>query len=145
MTSCSTRRLTWRPSSSRSSAIADSRCCAISTKIDRKIASSDTTIVRRPNGNGSKGRSPSSPVFQAIQTPNQTACATRNGVELAYWFSRSTKRSSAERCFACCALIAPNARLATVRRLRRSEVRSFSFALFVASAIVAPASEKRAP
>jgi len=54
-------------------------------------------MVRNPNGYGSNFFSPSSPVFQRIQIANQMTWATRNGVEPAIPFSRSTKRSSGDR------------------------------------------------
>ena len=52
--------------------MADSRFCAIRTKIERKIASRETTMVSRPNGKGSNGRTPNAPVFHAIHNPNHT-------------------------------------------------------------------------
>ena len=40
-------------------------------KEQRKMASKDTMVVRRTNGNGSKGRTPgTNPVFAASQNPN---------------------------------------------------------------------------
>ena len=77
----------------------------MSTKIDRKIASSDTINVSRPKGNGSHGRMPNAPapVFTSIHAANHATWNTRNGVDAAARVSASAMRSIRERCDACCA------------------------------------------
>ena len=78
-------------SASALTSISKSICCRISeicpcrfwlmrTKIDKKIASSETIIVRRPNGNGSNGSKPNTPIFHSIQPTKSTALPIRNQV-----------------------------------------------------------------
>ncbi|MCC6728101.1 MAG: hypothetical protein IT208_02055 [Chthonomonadales bacterium] len=50
----------------------------MSTKVERKIASSETIIVRKLNGNGSKGRRGVQRTLMATHAPNQTACTYTN-------------------------------------------------------------------
>jgi len=100
VTSSSIRRMTCRLTSSRSSATVDSCDCAINTKIVRKIASRDTTSVNNPNGNGSKGRMPTTPVLTSIQVRNHAAWNTRNGVDAAPRARASATRSIRDRCAA---------------------------------------------
>jgi hypothetical protein len=83
-----------------------SRDCAMSTKIERKIASSETTIVSNPKGNGSNGARPSAPTFHRIQIANQTMWNVKNHAELAARVRASAKLWSGVRSAACAALIA---------------------------------------
>src|SRR5262245_17399173 len=74
--SFSARRLICRSSSARLSASSDIRFWVMRTKSVRKIASRETIVVRRLNGNGSNGSIPAMPTFARIQTKNQTAWST---------------------------------------------------------------------
>src|SRR2546423_940864 len=99
----------------------DSRLCVISTKIDRKIASSETIVVSIPYGYGSNFGMLENGRFHQIQPMKMTAWITRKGVELAKPIIRSAITSICERLDACCALIARNAVLMpALRRTLRS-------------------------
>ncbi len=74
VSSCSVSRPVCKPRSAIRSDSLLKRFWPMSTNVDRKIASSDTTIARSPYGNGSKGRTPTRPVFKRIQTQNHTTC-----------------------------------------------------------------------
>ena len=91
------RRFTCSVSSSRNSPIRDSRLCVISTKIERKIASSETMVVSIPYGYGSNCGRPNHGMFQRIQKTKMTACMTRNGAELAIPIMRSAQISICDR------------------------------------------------
>ena len=110
VTSSSMRRFTASVTSSRISAIADSRFCAMRTKMASTIASSDTTVVRSPNGYGSNGGTSRTPVFHSSHAVNQTRWSTRNEGELATLVIRSASTSLSVRCAACSALMARIAR-----------------------------------
>jgi len=59
----------------------DWRSWLISTKHDKKIASSDTIIVSRPNGNGSNGSNHGiGTTFHPIHTTNHTPLRMRNAM-----------------------------------------------------------------
>ena len=58
----------------RRSASSLNRFWLMSTKVERKIASSETIMVSSPYGNGSKGRKPRNPSFTRIHAPNQATC-----------------------------------------------------------------------
>jgi hypothetical protein len=66
--SCSASRLIWRSRSARRSARAAIRFWEMSTKVERKMASTDATMARTTNV-GSKGRIGSRPRLTAIQPP----------------------------------------------------------------------------
>lgn len=53
------------------------RLCVMSTNKVRKIASRETTIVRKLKGNGSNGTRGDSDEFRKIHSPNQAACKSR--------------------------------------------------------------------
>src|SRR5215468_1094927 len=72
-TSSSALMLTSYSMSDRTRSFVDWRSWLISTKHDKKIASSDTIIVSRPNGNGSNGSNHGiGTTFIAIHTMNHT-------------------------------------------------------------------------
>src|SRR4051812_32619536 len=105
----------------------DSLLCVISTKIERKIASSETIVVSMPYGYGSNGLSPEPGMFHAIHRMKIRRWSTRNGVELATPIIRSAQISIWVRFDACCALIARNALLIpALRRMRRSALGVFA-------------------
>src|SRR5215471_7337409 len=77
--SSSALMLTSYSMSDRTRSFADWRAWLISTKHDKKIASSDTIIVSRPNGNGSNGSNHGiGTTFIAIHTTNHTPLRMRN-------------------------------------------------------------------
>src|SRR5499433_549733 len=80
-TSSSALMLTSYSMSDRTRSFADWRSWLISTKHDKKIASSDTIIVSRPNGNGSNGSNHGiGTTFIAIHTTNHTPLRMRNAM-----------------------------------------------------------------
>src|SRR3954454_3485556 len=99
----------------------DSLLCVISTKIDRKIASSETIVVSIPYGYGSNAVRPEPGIFHKIHRMKRRRWITRNGVELATPIIRSAQISICVLFDACCALMARNALLIpALRRMRRS-------------------------
>ena len=90
------------------------RFCDIRTKIARKIASSDTTRVRKLNGKGSNGATPgTAPRFTAIQSVNPITWAATKAALPATWVSASLRRSAEVR-----SCIAARSSCAIARTLR---------------------------
>jgi len=82
-------RFTCKCKSSLSESTYEARLWETRTIIDKTIASSDTTIVKRPKGNGSKGLIDVNPRLILTQTANQIAFNIKNVAEPKIAVSRS--------------------------------------------------------
>src|SRR5512143_1247402 len=71
--------------------------------MERKIDSSDTTMVSRLNGKGSNGSRPGTqPAFTPIHTMNQTTCVIAKVAVPAAWLTVPAIRSLVDRARSCC-------------------------------------------
>jgi hypothetical protein len=74
VTSCSASRLIYRSRSARLSAAAAMRFWLISTKVERKMASTDATIARTTNEGSQAGTPGIKPKLATIQKPKKARC-----------------------------------------------------------------------